>query len=214
MNLVVGGGGRGEDIGGFFFFRVHADENRLYAYAFSSRAFDAVNKLYPKKFSELSVSMDEYSNLLVKAVQRKEEQESDHLYDFARPALNEMVSAAVQRLVGAKHGIAYPLRLKQGKATGVVLFSVGDQAIDARQRVLLEAFRSQLELAFENVLEFERVVKRYQKSVVPADENKPTAHFMLRITPKQNMLLEQRAKEVGLDKTSYIRSWIDSGAKR
>ncbi|OGG60601.1 hypothetical protein A3C86_04905 [Candidatus Kaiserbacteria bacterium RIFCSPHIGHO2_02_FULL_49_16] len=122
-------------------FRVHADENRLYAYAFSSRAFDAVNKLYPKKFSELSVSMDEYSNLLVKAVQRKEEQESDHLYDFARPALNEMVSAAVQRLVGAKHGIAYPLRLKQGKATGVVLFSVGDQAIDARQRVLLEAFR-------------------------------------------------------------------------
>lgn len=193
-------------------FRVHPDENRLYAYAFSSRAFDAVNKLYPKKFSDLSVSLDESSNLLVKAVQTKEEQEGDHLYDFARPALNELVSAAVQRLVGAKHGIAYPLRLRQSKVAGVILFSVGERAISERQRVLLETFRSQLELAFENVMEFERVVERYKRSVVSDDENKPTVHFMLRITPKQNTSLEQKAKGAKLDKTSYIRSWLDSGA--
>ena len=96
-------------------FRVHPEEQKLYAYAFSSGAFDAVNKLYPKKFSELSVSLDEPANLLAKTVRTKEEQEGDHLYEFARPALSEMVSTAVQRLVGAKHGIAYPLRLKQGK---------------------------------------------------------------------------------------------------
>ena len=93
-------------------------------------------------------------------------------------------------------------------------FALENDTPNDEQKLLLETFRLQFELAFENVLEFERVVKRYEKSVVPIDESKPSVHFMLRITPRQNALLVQRAKEAGLDKTSYIRSWIDLGAKR
>jgi len=196
-------------------FRVHPETRSLYAYAFSSRAFDAVSKLYPKKFSELNVSLDETSNLLVKAVLTKEEQEGTLLSDFAKPALNETISTAVQRLVGAKRGIAYPLRLPQGKVAGVILFSIGEEEFTEHQRTLLEVFRSQFELAFENVLEFERLLERYKRSIAKTEEmeERPSVHFMLRITPTQNAFLEKRAREEGLDKTSFIRFWVNWAMK-
>ncbi|MDP3965368.1 MAG: hypothetical protein Q8Q13_01045 [bacterium] len=199
-------------------YRVHPEEKAVYAYAFSSRTFDAVNKLLPKKLTELHVSIDESSNLLVKSILRREEQEGDSLYDFAKPALNETVAGTIQRMVGARHGIVYPLRLKQGKVAGAILFGVEGKVIEDRQRVILEAFRSQLELAFENVLEFERVVERYKRSVAKTfekthEEDIPTVRFTLRITPKQNSVLDKMAKEKSVDKASFIRSLIDKAAE-
>ena len=195
-------------------FRVHENEEKLYSYAYAARAFEAVERLLPRKFSELSVILNDKDNLLVRAVITKEIQQGTRLYDFARPTLNEAVSLSIQKVVGYKFVIAYPLRLKQGKVSGVLAFALENDTPNDEQKLLLETFRLQFELAFENVLEFERVVKRYEKSVVPIDESKPSVHFMLRITPRQNALLVQRAKEAGLDKTSYIRSWLDLGAKR
>lgn len=200
-------------------YRVHPEEKSVYSYAFSSRAFEAVNKLLPKKLTELHISLDESSNLLVKSILTGEEQEGDTLYDFAKPALNEMVSGTIQRMVGAQHGIVYPLRQKQGKVAGAILFGVEGKVIEDQQRVLLEAFRSQLELAFENVFEFERVVERYKRSIAKTfekthEENIPTVRFTLRITPKQNSVLNRLAKESSGDKASLIRSLIDKTAEK
>lgn len=197
-------------------YRVHLEEKTLYPYAFSSRAFEAVNKLFPKKFHELIVSLSESSNLLIKSILTREEQEGNRLYDFVRPVINEKISATIQRVVGGKHGIAYPLRLKQGKVAGVLFFGLEEEVIEDHQRVLLEAFRSQLELAFENVLEFENVVGRYKRSIAKTfkkthEEDIPTVRFTLRITPKQNTLLEKKAKIDGVDKTALIRDLINKG---
>ena len=160
------------------------------------------------------MSVDESSNLLVRAVRSRQEQESPRLHDFSRPTLNEMTCRAIQRTIGFSHMIAYPLRLKQGRAAGVVLFAIENPRLEERQRIVLEAFRSQLELAFENVLEFEQVVERYKRSAAKAspakhEQNIPTVRFTLRITPKQNAVLAKLAKEAKVDKASLIRSWID-----
>ena len=144
----------------------------------------------------------------------RQEQESSHLYDFSKPTLNEFTCKAIQRTIGLSHMIAYPLRLKQGKAAGVVSFAIENPRLEERQRIVLEAFRSQLELAFENVLEFEQVVERYKRSVAKTsphkhEQNIPTVRFTLRITPRQNATLAKLAKEAKTDKASLIRSWID-----
>lgn len=209
---------RSEGIVGAAIFRVRPEEKLLYAYAYASRGFDAVNKLFPRKFSELSVSLDESSNLLVRAVRNREPQESSHLYDFSKPTLNEMTCRAIQRTIGLSHMIAYPLRLKQGKAAGVILFAIENPRLEERQRIVLEAFRSQLELAFENVLEFEQVVERYKRSAAKAspqkhEQNIPTVRFTLRITPKQNQALAKLARKGNTDKASFIRTLVDKASK-
>lgn len=208
---------RDEGVLGTAMYRVHPQENRIYAYAFSSRSFDAVNKLFPRKFSELSLPITETSNLLVRTAVDRAEQDSDSVYDFSRPVLDRTTSNAIQRAIGLSHLISYPLRLKQGKVAGVVLFGVENKEISERQRILFETFRSQLELALENIIEFEQVVERYKRSIaktLPAahEQNIPTIRFTLRITPKQNKLLEQKSREKETDKASLIRSWIDEKA--
>lgn len=205
---------RGAGVLGVSIFRVHEEEHRLYSYAYAARSFEIIEKLLPRKFSELNLTLNDKNSLLVRAVVTKEIQENSHLYEFTRPTFSEALSANIQKVLGCKFIIAYPLRLRHGKVIGVLAVALENSMPTDELKLLLETFRLQFELAFENVLEFERVVKRYKKSLAPADESKPTVHFMLRITPKQNALLEQRAKEAKLDKTSYIRSWIDSGAGR
>ena len=198
--------------------RVHQEEKLVYAYAFSSRGFGAINKLLPKKLTELNVSLDETSNLIVKSILTGEEQEGDRLYDFVKPAINETASGLIQRIAGGQHGIVYPLRLRQGKVVATLFFGLENKVVEDQQRVLLEAFRSQLELAFENVFEFERVVERYKRSVAKTfekthEEDIPTIRFTLRITPKQNGALDKLAKQASMDKASFIRSLIDKSGE-
>jgi len=207
-----------EGVSGVALFRVRPQENSLYAYAFASRASEIVNKLFPRQFSELSVSLDDKHNLLVGAIRSREPQESPSLYDFSRPTLNEATCRAIQRTIGIGQFIAYPIRLKQGKSAGVVLFGVEGKVIEERQRILLEAFRSQLELAFENVFEFENVVERYKRKMAQASprvhaEDIPTVRFTLRITPKQNAALAKLARKGNTDKATLIRRLIDKEAK-
>ena len=205
---------KGEGIVSAAIFRVHTKDKSLYAYSYASRSFGIVDKLFPKRFSELNVSLSEETNLLVKTLSTREAQESNRLYDFSRPALTERTANAIQKVMGFGYAIAYPLRMRQGKVAGVVLFGVSGGKIEDQQRVLLDAFRLQLELAFENVTEFEYVVERYKRSIAKTftkthEENIPTVRLTLRITPKQNILLEKRAMEKGMDKTSFIRSLIE-----
>jgi hypothetical protein len=209
---------KSEGIPGVAIFRVKPEAGALYAYAFATRSFDAVNKLFPRQFSDLSVSLDDKSNLLVGAIRSRQPQESDRLYDFSRPTLSEKTCNIIQRTIRFSRMIAYPLRLKQGKAAGVVLFALEGARLEERQRVLLEAFRSQLELAFENVLEFENVVERYKRSMAKASPKKhtedvPTVRFTLRITPRQNNAIDTLARKSKTDKATLIRQLIDKASK-
>lgn len=196
-------------------YRVHTEDKTLRPYAFSSRRYATVNKLFPKRFAELHVPLDEASNLLIKSMLTREEQEGGSLYDFVKPVISEHTAGVIQRVGGGQYGIAYPLRLKQGKVAGVLFFGVSGSEISGRQRMLLEAFRTQFELAFENTIEFERVIERYRRDLAKVpdnahEENIPTIRFTLRITPKQNALIERKAKDESADKASLIRSLIDN----
>lgn len=208
---------KGEGVLSAVIYRINPEEGMLAPYAFSTRMFAEVDKLFPQRFSELKVSLSESANLLIKAIATRREQEGDRLYDFVRPVINETTASVIQRIVGGKHGIAYPLRLKQSKVAGVLFFALENQTIGHAQRILLEAFRSQLELAFENVIEFEHVSERYQRMVAKTfekthEENIPTVRFTLRITPKQNDTLDRLAKEKATDKASLIRSLLDKSS--
>ncbi len=209
---------RGEGVVGVAILRVRPEEKSLYAYAYDARAFDIVDKLFPKKFAELNVPLENQDNLMVQALMSREPREGDHLYDFSFPALNQITAAAVQKTIGIGRFIAYPIRLKQGKSAGVVLFGLEGKTITDHQRILLEAFRSQLELAFENVLEFENVVDRYKRKMAQAspkghEEDIPTVRFTLRITPKQNAALDKLARKGNTDKATLIRQLIDRASK-
>lgn len=209
---------KSEKVLGTGIFRVHEKEDLLYAYAYSARAFDAVEKLLPAKFSELTVPLSAKTNLYIKAIDTKQPQQSHDLYDFAHPTLTKLISAGIQKAIGFSLGIAYPLRRKNGKIEGVLFFVTENDTLTDEQRILLETFRMQFELALENVAEFEQVIERYKRSVAktfPKDhrENVPTIRFTLRITPKQNKILEQIAKEKGTDKASLIRTFIDKVEK-
>ena len=182
---------KGEGVLSAVIYRVNAEERVLAPYAFSTRMFAEVTKLFPQKFFELKVPLNESANLLIKAINTRQEQEGDRLYDFVRPVINETTADIMQRIVGGRHGIAYPLRLKQSKVAGVLFFAIEGKAIEDKHRILLEAFRSQLELAFENVMEFERVAERYKRMIAKTfekthEEDIPTVRLAWRITPNQN----------------------------
>ena len=189
------------------------EKKGLAAYAYSAEGFDTVEKLLPAKFSELVVPMNAKDNLLVQSVLTKEMQESTKLSDFSNQTLSHPISAAIQKAVGFSHVMAYPILLRSGKAAGSLLVGFKEKPTE-EQRILLETFRLQLELAFENVLEFEKVIERYKRNMAKAfekthEEDIPTIRFTLRLTPKQNALLEKKAEEEDTDKTSLLRSLID-----
>ena len=199
-------------------YRVHPEDRTLRPYAFSSRANTAIDKMFPRKFEDLHVSLDDPSNLLIKAINSRQELEGSSLYEFVRPVINEPIAEVIQRVGGGKYAVAYPLRLKQGKTAGVLFFGLSTPTVIDSQRILLEAFRSQLEMAFENVMEFERVAERYKRMIAKTfekthEEDIPTVRFTLRITPKQNAVLDKMAKEKLTDKASFIRSLIDKAAE-
>jgi hypothetical protein len=198
-------------------YRVHQEDRTLRPYAFSSMANMAIDKMFPKKFEDLHVSLDDPSNLLVRAVNSRQEQEGSSLYEFVRPVISEHIAEVIQRIGGGKYAVAYPLRLKQGRVAGVLFFGIKNEVIEDKQRILLEAFRSQLELAFENVIEFERVAERYKRMVAKTfgkthEEDVPTVRFTLRITPKQNDALNVLAKKSLVDKASFLRTLIDKAS--
>ena len=195
-------------------FRVNKEKDRLDGYAYSSRAFRTVEKLLPLKFSSLSVSFSEKDNLLIKALTTNSVQEGNMLRDFTYPTLTHTASTAVQKVIGMSYLLAYPLRLKAGKAEGGLLIGLKNEEPTKDQRIILETFRLQLELAFENVYEFEKLLERHKRNMAKAHdrshgEDIPTIRFTLRITPNQNALLEKHARKEGVDKTAFIRSLID-----
>ena len=195
-------------------FRTNEKDNTLAAYAYSAKAFNEIENILPVKFSTMTVSLDDNTNLLVRTLTTKKLQEGDDFFDFSRPVLNRISSTAVQKAAGFSLFIAYPLRLKSGHVAGVLLVALKNEEATENQRIILETYRLQLELAFENVLEFERLLEKYRRDTAKANERThqediPTVRFTLRITPKQDDLLESEARKKGVDKTTLIRSLID-----
>lgn len=192
-------------------FRVHANENKLSAYAYSTKLMRPVDKLLPKSFSDLSISLTEIKNLTVKTALTDQIQQSKKIADFSYGVLPEVVTNQVQKFIKAKQGISFPIHTRSGRVAGVILFAVTDEKISAEMLALFQTFANQLGLAFSNVFAFEKLMHQYKQktSDVHDHDNEPSIKFTLRITPRQDKNLERMARERGKTKAELIRELLD-----
>lgn len=204
-----------QNLRGAAIFRVHQQDNLLYAYDYSYKYRRVIDKLLPTKFSELNIPLTATDNLIVKTAVTNQIQQSKRIADFAHGVLADDLSDKLQRLMKVKLAITFPIRLKSGKVGGVLMFVVGQETMTGKQLVLFETFADQLGLAFSNVFAFEKVVAQY-KNTLDRDlatsitkENIPSLKFTLRISPKQNKKLERLARETGKTKAEHLRELLD-----
>lgn len=193
-------------------FRIHEQENSIYAYAYTNKYRKVIDAFLPSKFSQLSVPLSETGNLVVKTIVTNQMQHSKNLSDFSRGVLQEQVAIRAQKVMKAAVFVSLPVRLKSGKAVGAVLLALSDANLNGEQLVLFETLASQLGLAFSNILEFERLMAKYQNlsgRFIRTEDDAPSVKFTLRITPKENENLEKLSRDKKRTKAEIIRDFLD-----
>ncbi len=193
-------------------FRLHEQENLVYAYTYANKYRKLIDALLPAKFSQLNISLSATNNLVVKTILTNQIQQSQSLADFSKGALPESLTDKIQKIMRAKLFATLPIRLKSGKVAGVILLALNNPQLSGEQLVLFEVFADQLGLAFSNIMEFERLMAKYQnltKRFLASEEDAPSVKFTLRITPKENEKLEKLARDKKRTKAEIIRDFLD-----
>ena len=202
-----------QNLVGAAIFRVHENENSLYAYAYANKYHKLIDTLLPAKFSQFNISLSRTDNLVVKSVVANQIQHSKDVADFSRGVVPDVISRKIQKIMKAEMFVALPIRLKSGKAAGAVLLALSDIKLDGEQLVLFETLASQLGLAFSNILEYERLLAKYENLAgrfASAEDDKPSVKFTLRITPKENEKLESLSRERKRTKAEIIRDFLET----
>lgn len=194
--------------------RMHEKDNLLYAYAYATKYHRTIDKLLPAKFSEFNIPLSGTDNFSVRAATTNQIQQSPKIADFSRGILSESLSDKIQKIVGAKLMVGLPIRVRSRKVAGVLLLGLRNDKLTGDQLVLFETIAEQLGLAFSNVFAFEKLAAKYDQNVARQSlainvEDVPTIKFTLRITPKENELLEKLAREQGQTKAEIIRGLLD-----
>lgn len=203
---------RNKKVIGAGIFRVHAKENLLYAYAYSTRYRRIIDSILPVKFSELNVPLTLTENLVARAAATDQLQHSRRLADFSRGAVAEDLTDRIQKIVKGRSAVALPIHTRSGRVEGVLMLILTEDKFSADQLALFQTFADQLGLAFSNVFAFERLMQRYEhlaKENFVEKENIPSVKFTLRITPKEDKKLEQAARQQGRTKAEIIRELLD-----
>lgn len=194
--------------------RMHEKDNVIYAYAYSNKYRRLIDKLLPRKFSDLNVSLDRTDNLAVRTVVANQIQQSKRVADYSRGMLPDSLTDKIQSIMKGKLCISFPIRTRSGKAAGVLLLLLKDEKMTGQQLVLFETIADQLGLAFSNVMAFEKLVEKYQQTLQKDltslnTEDIPSIKFTLRITPKQDRNLSRLGREKGMTKAELIRDRLD-----
>lgn len=193
-------------------FRVHEQENSVYAYTYANKYHKLIDALLPAKFSEFNIALSRTDNLAVKAIVANQIQHSKNVADFSRGVVSEAIADKIQKIMGVQVFVCLPIRLKSGKAAGAVLLALSNAELNGEQMVLFETIASQLGLAFSNILEYERLLAKYENLAgrfAGAEDDKPSVKFTLRITPKENQTLEKLSRERKRTKAEIIRGFLD-----
>src|SRR3989344_1902883 len=200
-----------QNLVGAAIFRVHQEENSVYAYTYANKFRRLIDALLPAKFSQFNIPLSKANNLVVKTVLTDQIQQNQSLADFSKDVLPESLTDKIQKIMRAKLFISLPIRLKSGKVAGVILLGLSDIKLSVEQLVLFEAFADQLGLAFSNIMEFERLMAKYQNLTsrfLASEDSSPSVKFTLRITPKENEKLEELAREKKRTKAEIIRDFL------
>lgn len=203
---------KAQNLIGAAIFRVHEQENSVYAYTYANKLRRFIDPLLPAKFSQFKISLSETGNLVVKTILANQVQQSQNLSDFSRGVLSEGITAKIQKIMRAKFCVSIPVRLKSGKVAGAILYVLNDAHLSGEQLVLFETFADQMGLAFSNILEFERLAAKYNNltsRLISSEDDAPSIKFTLRVTPKENAKLERLAREKKRTKAEIIRDFLD-----
>lgn len=203
---------KAQNLIGAAIFRVHEQENSVYAYTYAHKLRRFIDPLLPAKFSQFTVLLSETKNLVVKTILADQIQQSQNLSDFSSGVLSESITAKIQKIIRAKFCVSVPIRLKSGKVAGAILFVLNNTHLSGEQLVLFETFADQMGLAFSNIMEFEKLTAKYNNLTsrfLSSEDDVPSVKFTLRVTPKENEKLERLAREKKRTKAEIIRDFLD-----
>jgi len=204
-----------QDVMAAAIFRVDEVNAQLRAYAYGTKYKRTIDKLLPTSFSRLKISLTETDNLTVKTVITGQIQESKRLGDFSYNVLPYSLSDPVQEIVRTKLCVCFPIRIKSGKVAGAMLLGVKHEKLSGEQLVMFETFAKQLGLAFSNVFDFEKLIGKYKHALhqelvqTPDKDDIPSLKFTVRLSPKQNKLLDQASRQKKITKADLLRGLID-----
>ncbi len=194
--------------------RVHEKERLLHAYAYATKYRKVLDKLLPKRFSELNIALDKADNLGVKTVTTGQIQQSKRVADFSRGIFSDQLADKLQKIMKGKLSAGFPIRSRSGKTAGFLLLILDEESLTGQQMLLFQAIANQLGLAFSNVFAFEKLVQKYKNSLAGElagrnDQHIPSVKFTLRITPQEDKKLAELARQRGKTKAEIIREVID-----
>jgi len=194
--------------------RLHEKDKLVYAYAYSTKYRQMIDKLLPSRFSELNVALSRTDNLAVRTILTNQMQQSRRMADFSRGMVPDALVDRIQKIMGGKLTLTFPIRVHSGKPAGGLMLVLKDDKLTGGQMILFETLAKQVGLAFSNVFEFEKLMAKYQNLTAQLakavkEEDIPSVKFTLRITPKENQNLERIGRERGKTKAEILRAFLD-----
>jgi signal transduction histidine kinase len=116
--------------------------------------------LLPKKMEELVTSMDDQKNMGVQAIKLKGKVYTTSLAEALAPVVPNVVAEGMQKIIGTKGIIFYPIFAKE-KILGVVCLAmhVNPHDISAGEFNILDAFMEEVGIALENAYLYQETTK-------------------------------------------------------
>jgi signal transduction histidine kinase len=115
-------------------------------------------------FKDIHIPLSASNNLCVKAIQTKTPQITHVVADVFYPALSEEEVSAIQRVVGIKTTMVYPI-LSQGEVLGVLIFSMtkSEQEVSPEEKDLIAGFTDVVGLAVQDARLYSSLQEAHDK---------------------------------------------------
>lgn len=195
-------------------FRLNAERTQLSACTYAHRFRIIIDRLLPKKFGGLSIPLTTTENLAVRTVTENIRQQSAFLADFSKHVFPDQIVHNIQRVMGAKLFVSYPIRDAGNNAVGVMMFAVGATTIAPELEQLFLFFTEHIAVIFTHAVDVERIITEYRSERKSSGTRKvkeiPHIKFTLRITPRQQRYILRHIKGSTKTKAIFIRNLLDS----
>lgn len=116
-------------------------------------------RVLPFPYEQLDIPLSAKDNLMVKALETNQRQITHVLYDVFRPVLDENISAEIQRTVGVRTSLVYPIR-SRGKPIGVMIVSLARpfESLFSYEEETIEDLLDVVGVALDNALLYQSLI--------------------------------------------------------
>ena len=127
----------------------------------------------PVPFHEIDIPLSEHDNILVKAVKNVQTYTTHDWYDILRPSYTRQESIQVQKIVGIKTSMVFPV-IAKGQAIGILIFSMikNEREVSEAEYDLIKGFTDVVGLAVENAKLYTALEDTKEKLIVANEKLK------------------------------------------